>query len=247
VRALGVERYRNVVVLTGAGVSVASGLRPYRGPGGLWEEAGVAELATPRALAERPDEVWRLFGPLRAQARAAHPNAAHRAIAELEQRIGPGAVTVITQNVDGLHQRAGSSNVLELHGTAFRTRCSSDGCGLEPFDDDDPREGPAPRCPRCGAVLRPDVVLFDEPIPGGVEWQAKRALRDCDLFLAAGTSGTVSPASNFVRAAEYARARTVLVNLEPMRPRHPAYDEEYLGRAEEVLPVLLGTCNPAVP
>jgi NAD-dependent deacetylase len=239
-KALGVDRYRNIVVLTGAGVSVASGLRPYRGPGGLWEEAGVAQLATPSALEERPDEVWRLFGTLRTQARAASPNAAHHAIAKLEQRLGPDMVTVITQNVDGLHQRAGSSKVLELHGTAFRSRCSSGACDLAPFDDEDPHEGPAPRCPRCGAALRPDVVLFDEAIPGGVEWQAKRALRDCDFFLAVGTSGTVSPASNFVRAAEYARARTVLVNLEPMRPRHPAYDEEYLGRAEEILPMLLG-------
>jgi NAD-dependent deacetylase len=240
VKALGVDRYRNIVVLTGAGVSVASGLRPYRGPGGLWEEAGVAELATPAALVERPEEVWRLFGPLRTQARAAQPNAAHHALAALERRLGPDVVTLITQNVDGLHQRAGSSNVLELHGTAFRSRCSSAACDLAPFDDEDPHLGPAPRCPRCGAVLRPDVVLFDEAIPGGAEWQAKRALRDCDFFLAVGTSGTVSPASNFVRAAEYASARTVLVNLEPMQPRHPAYDEEYLGRAEEILPMLLG-------
>jgi NAD-dependent deacetylase len=240
VKALGADRYRNIVILTGAGVSVASGLRPYRGPGGIWEEAGVVELATPRALADRPDEVWRLFGPLRAQARAAQPNAGHRAIADLERRLGPGVVTVITQNVDGLHQRAGSTNVLELHGTIFRSRCSSSACDLAPFDDQDPHDGPAPRCPRCGAVLRPDAVLFDEAIPGGVEWHAKRALRDCDFFLAAGTSGTVAPASNFVRAAEYAGARTVLANLEPMTPRHPAYGEEYLGRAEEILPVLLG-------
>jgi NAD-dependent deacetylase len=200
----------------------------------------VAELATPRALAERPDDVWRLFGPLRTQARAARPNAAHRALAGLERRLGPGVVTLVTQNVDGLHQRAGSSNVVELHGTVFRTRCSASSCDLAPFDDEDPHAGPAPNCPRCGAVLRPDVVLFDEAIPGAAEWHAKRALRDCDLFLAAGTSGTVSPASSFVRAAEYARARTVLVNLEPMMPRHPAYDEEHLGRAEDLLPALLG-------
>ena len=239
-KPLGIDRYRHIVVLTGAGVSVASGLRPYRGAGGLWEEAGIAELATPRALAERPADVWRLFGAVRTQARAAEPNAAHRALAAVEGRLGGGAeLTLVTQNIDGLHQRAGSRNVIEIHGSAFRTRCSSGACELEPFDDEDPRTGPVPECPRCGASLRPDVVLFDEAIPGGAEWRAKRALRDCDLFLAVGTSGTVSPASNFVRAAEFARARTVLVNLEPMRPRHPAYDEEYLGRAEELLPPLL--------
>lgn len=130
--------------------------------------------------------------------------------------------------------------MIELHGSAFRTRCSSEACELPPFADESSHDEATPLCPRCGAVLRPDVVLFEEAIPGGAEWRAKRALRDCDFFLAAGTSGTVSPASGLVRAAEYARARTVLVNLEPMRPRHPAYDEEHLGRAEDLLPVLLG-------
>lgn len=239
-RPLGVDRYRNIVVLTGAGVSVASGLRPYRGPGGLWEEAGVAEIATAKALVERPGEVWRLFGAVRTAARAAQPNAAHAAIAAVERRLGEGAsFTLITQNIDGLHQRAGSGNVIEIHGSAFRSRCSSDTCELQPFDDEDPHLGPAPTCPRCGRFLRPDVVLFEEAIPGAAEWQVKRALRDCDLFVAVGTSGMVSPASNFVRGAEFAGARTVLVNLEPMKPRHPAYDEEYLGRAEELLPALL--------
>jgi NAD-dependent deacetylase len=237
---LGIDKYGNIVLLTGAGVSVASGLRPYRGPGGLWEEAGVAEIATPRALVERPGEVWRLFGAVRTAARAAQPNAAHAAIAAVERRLGARAsFTLVTQNIDGLHQRAGSRNVIEIHGSAFRTRCSSDACELQPFDDDDPHVGSPPTCPRCGRLLRPDVVLFDEAIPGGAEWQVKRALRDCDLFLAIGTSGTVSPASSFVRGAEFAGARTVLVNLEPMRPRHPSYNEEYLGRAEEVLPALL--------
>jgi NAD-dependent deacetylase len=240
-RPLRADRYRNIVVLTGAGVSVASGLRPYRGPGGLWEEAGVAELATPQSLAERPRDVWRLFGSVRVAARAAQPNAAHEALAAWERRLDEGATfTLITQNIDGLHQRAGSRNVIELHGSAFRTRCSSVQCDLAPFADDDPHDREMPACPRCGHALRPDVVLFEEPISGDAEWRSKRALRDCDLFLAVGTSGTVSPASNFVRAAEFARARTVLVNLEPMNPRHPAYDEEYLGRAEELLPVLLG-------
>jgi NAD-dependent protein deacetylase/lipoamidase len=240
VQSIGIHRYKNIVVLTGAGISVASGLRPYRGPGGLWEEHRVAELATADALVAHPELVWALFGPVRSQARAATPNPAHFALADVERRLGSDAtVTVVTQNVDGLHQRAGSSNVHELHGTLFRTRCSSAACDLPAFDDDDPHTEAVPLCPRCSAPLRPDVTLFDEPIPAAPEWNAKRALRDCDLFLAVGTSGTVSPASNFVRSAEYARARTILVNLEPMNPRVPAYDEEYLGRAEDVLPALL--------
>jgi NAD-dependent deacetylase len=237
--ALGIGRYREIVVLTGAGVSVASGLRPYRGPGGLWEEAGVADLATVQAMTDRPADVWRLFGPVRQQARAATPNPAHVALAEAQQRLSAAAFTIITQNIDGLHQRAGSSNVIELHGSIFRTCCTNTQCDLPHYEDHDPHAGELPRCPRCRSTLRPDVVFFDEALPGDAEWKAKRALRDCDFFMAVGTSGTVSPASNLVRSAEYARARTVLVNLEPMSPRHPAYDEEYLGKAEELLPQLL--------
>jgi NAD-dependent deacetylase len=240
-KPLGIDRYRNIVVLTGAGVSAASGLPTYRGLGGLWEEGDLADLATPRGLQDRPEKVWALFGALRQKVRAAAPNAAHLALARAEEQLaGDRQWTLITQNIDGLHQAAGSRNVVEFHGSLFRTRCSSPSCDVAPFRDDDPHAGAVPRCARCGAMLRPDVVLFEELIPVDAEWQAKRALRDCDLFLAIGTSGTVAPASNFVRSAEYARARTVLVNLEPMTPRNPAYDEEYLGRAEEILPVLLG-------
>ena len=181
--SLGIDRYREVVVLTGAGISVASGLRPYRGPGGLWEEAGVAELATAESMAQRPADVWKLFGPVRRQARAANPNAAHSALAETERRLSAAAFTIITQNIDGLHQRAGSSNVVELHGSIFRTRCTDPACDLEPFDDEDPHVGELPRCPRCSSTLRPDIVFFDEPLPGGAEWRAKRALRDCDFFM----------------------------------------------------------------
>jgi NAD-dependent deacetylase len=244
---LAVERYRHIVVLTGAGVSVASGMRPYRGPGGLWEEPGAAELATPVALEAHPERVWQLFGQARREAAVAEPNAAHRALAECEQRLGDDSFTLITQNIDGLHGRAGSRAVIEMHGSLFRSRCSDPSCTLDAFDDREPHLDTLPRCPQCAAPLRPDVVLFDEALSGGDEWRCKRALRDCELFVAAGTSGTVSPASNFVRGAEYAGARTVLVNLEPMQPRHPAYQEEYLGRAEELLPRLLEAPASEVP
>jgi len=234
-------RYRKIVFLTGAGVSVASGLRAFRGPGGLWEERDLVELSDAAALARDPEGVWRLFGELRPLALAARPNAAHRALREVERLIAPGAqCTVITQNVDGLHQRAGSTGVIELHGSLFRTRCSSSGCDLEAYPDGEAHASSVPRCPRCGAVARPDVVLFNEALPVDAEWAAKKALRDCDLFIAAGTSGTVWPAASFVGSAEYEGARTILVNLEPMRPRNPHFHEEVLGKAEEVLPRLLG-------
>jgi len=233
-------RHRRIVVLTGAGVSVASGLRPYRGPGGLWAEAaGAATAATARAVQGDPAAVWRLFGELRRQARAAAPNAAHLALADWQRRCLSGGreLVILTQNIDGLHQRAGSPDVVELHGSAFRTRCTS--CKIAPFPDEAPHPGAVPACPACGAPLRPDVVLFDEPLPVEAERRAKNALRSCDLFVAVGTSGTVSPASSFVRAAEYAGAHTVLVNLEPMQPRDPAFLEERIGPAEVLLPQLL--------
>ena len=239
------SRYRKVVFLTGAGVSVASGLRPYRGPGGLWEEQGLAELSDAASLAKNPAGVWSLFGALRPVALAAQPNAAHRAIAEFERLLTRDArsCTVITQNVDGLHQRAGSVTVIEIHGSLFRTRCSNRECDLAPYRDEEAHVDAVPHCPRCGAVVRPDVVLFNEELPVDAEWGAKKALRGCDLFIAVGTSGTVWPAASYVNSAAYEGAHTILVNLEPMHPRNAHFQEEIPGRAEEILPRLLGTAG----
>lgn len=240
VAPLGIHRYRKIVVLTGAGISAPSGLPTFRGPDGLWERPdgpGASGLDAAH-MARDPGGVWRFTSELREAVDAAAPNAAHLALAAAEAALGPGgSLTIVTQNIDSLHQRAGSTSVVELHGTLARTRCSRKACQKEPFEDRSVVRD-APRCDLCGAVLRADVVLFDEEIPGGAEWHAKRALRDCDLFVAIGTSGTVSPASSFVRSAEFARARTVLANLTPMHPKNPAYDEEVLGRAEEIVPIL---------
>jgi NAD-dependent deacetylase len=232
--------WRHVVVLTGAGISVASGLPTYRGPGGLWTRPENAEVPDAALFARDPSRLWSLFSPLRGLVRAASPNAAHLALAEWEaRRAGAGSFTLVTQNVDGLHSRAGSRNVVELHGSLLRTRCGNPDCALSPFEDTaEPTQAPA--CERCGQPLRPDITLFDEPLPVDAEWAAKKALRDCDLFLAIGTSGSVAPASNFVRGAKYAGAWTLLVNLTPMQPRHPDFDVEVLGRAEHLLPMLLG-------
>jgi NAD-dependent deacetylase len=232
--------WRHVVILTGAGISVASGLPTYRGPGGLWTRPGMEEVPNAAMFAREPSRLWSLFGPLRGHARAANPNAAHLALAGWEARRPEGqSFTLLTQNVDGLHARAGSRNVVELHGSLLRTRCGSPDCTLSAFEDLSEHEQ-APACGRCGQPLRPDITLFDEPLPVDAEWAAKKALRECDLFLAIGTSGTVAPAANFVRGARYAGAWTLLVNLTPMQPRHPDFDVEILGRAEHLLPVLLG-------
>lgn len=235
-KPLSLNTYHHIVLLTGAGVSVGSGLPTYRGPGGLWEREDIAWIVDARFLPGSLPDLWQLYSQRRAHALGAAPNAAHAAIAAL-QRARPGAVTLFTQNVDGLHQRAGSLDVVELHGSAFRTRCTNPVCDLPPFADDGLYDQ-VPLCPRCGAPLRPDVVLFGETLPEAALRRAQTALDECDLFLAAGTSGTVWPAAAFVRLAAQAGARTVLVNLDAATGSEE-FDEVHLSKAEEVLPGLL--------
>lgn len=164
--------------------------------------------------------------------REARPNAAHLALARLQRESGC-PVRIVTQNVDGLHQAAGCLEVIEFHGSLLRTRCSH--CSLLPFDDP---LGEMRPCSLCGHLLRPDVVLFGEMIPEAAQLAAFGALMRCDLFLAVGTSGNVSPASNLVERAYMYGAQTVIVNLEPLDPPSPFFQREVLGRAEEVLPGL---------
>lgn len=231
-----IQDFHHIVLLAGAGVSAGSGLPTYRGPGGLWEAEGIARIVDARNLPGSLPGLWRLYSERRRAALAAKPNPAHLAITGL-QRLRPDAVTLFTQNVDGLHQRAGSPSVTELHGSAFRTCCTNPRCGLPPFDDTRSYDA-VPTCPGCGSPLRPDVVLFGEMLSEAVLRQAQAALSRCDLFLAAGTSGLVWPAAAFVQIASQAGAYTVLVNLEAGKGAGE-FDEVILGRAEEVLPGLL--------
>jgi NAD-dependent deacetylase len=159
-------QYSRIVVLTGAGISAGSGLRTYRGPDGVWEEYEVERYGHADALAEQPEQTWRLFGGMREPVLRARPNAAHLALAQWEAELSSGQeLLLVTQNVDGLHQEAGSRNVVELHGNIMYTRCSSSTCTLERYREEGSHEASVPRCPRCGSVLRPDVVLFGEEIP----------------------------------------------------------------------------------
>jgi NAD-dependent deacetylase len=237
-----IQQYKNIVILTGAGVSAASGIRTYRGQDGIWNEFDVQEYGHVDRLHDKPERIWQLFGPLRTQLATAKPNNAHETLAKLERSLhSHQSFVLITQNVDGLHQCAGSKNVIELHGSILKTRCANPDCSLPPYVDADPHDSTVLQCSVCSGVLRPDIVLFGELIPAEQSWQSKRALRDCDLFISIGTSGTVSPASNFVRSAEYAGARTIYINLEKMQPHNPAFKEECLGKAEVVLPELFAT------
>ena len=236
---MNLEGFTNIVVLTGAGISVASGLATFRGEGGLWESYDPEECATMRAWENDPQRVWQLIDIMRRQGRDAQPNAAHIAIARYQRQLRRGqSLLILTQNVDGLHQAAGSPDVLELHGRLGRTRCSNARCRSLPFEDWACRgESTPPICETCGAFLRPDVVLYGEPIRHYKP--AMEAARRCDLLLAIGTSGTVLPAAAFVRLAVRTGARSILVTKTPEEDQAAEYDEVVVGDAERIVPDLL--------
>ncbi len=234
--------YRNIIVLTGAGISVASGLPTFRGAGGLWTDKEAVKASSREVVRSDPAQAWAFWNRMKRAAQIAVPNAAHRALVAWERALpASSSLLVITQNIDGLHQRAGSSHVLEVHGSLFRARCSQETCTAEVLDDTPAhRRAAFPVCDACGAALRPDVTMFGEALDPEVEWRTKRALRDCDLFIAVGTSGTVAPASGYVRSADFAGARTLFVNTERLAPPNPYFHASHLGRAEEILPRLIG-------
>lgn len=236
--------YANIVVLTGAGISTASGLPTFRGSGSIGEESSRKKYTSVQAIEEDPAGLWHYYSNFRKAARQATPNAAHIALAHLEHHLrADQSFTLITQNIDGLHQRAGSRNIIELHGNVHRTKCTNPECSLEPYLEENLDNLSLPLCSLCGHLLRPDIIFFGEYLSPLADWQSKRSLRECDLFIAIGTSGVVFPAANFVRSAAYVGARTIMVNLEPIDPPNPSFQEEYLGRAEEILPQLLASCR----
>ena len=227
-----------VVVLTGAGVSADSGLPTFRGAGGLWEGHRAEELATPEAWATDPALVWRFYQMRRAALVRAEPNAAHAALAAFERRVeaGGGSVTLVTQNVDDLHARAGSRRLLPMHGELAHLRCERCGHGERNLAELDP-ERFVP-CPSCAHVrLRPDVVWFGE-MPRHLD-DIGAALERATAFLSLGTSGVVYPAAGFLEVARARGARTWVQCLEAPANLDPR-DRLVTGRAAEVLPELLG-------
>jgi NAD-dependent deacetylase len=230
--------YINITVLTGAGISVASGLRPFRGPGGIWNDNDIRQFATKKALEENPYRVWRFHAPLRDQLKITEPNAAHYALAKFESKLKDyQKFTLITQNIDGLHQKAGSKNVIELHGNVNRTICTDPYCEMKPYIDLETHLDEMPTCKICNKPLRMDIVLFGEGVNA---FDIKKELPDCDLFIAIGTSGVVHPAAGFADIAKLNGARTILINLEDQEGAHFFFHERILGKAEEILPALLG-------
>lgn len=220
---------RNIVVLTGAGISAESGIATFRGPGGLWEGHRVEDVCTPEALAADPVLVHRFYDARRAALADVAPNAAHTALARLDEA-WPGALLIVTQNVDDLHERAGAKRLLHMHGelrSALCAACDARVAWTEALP-------PSTPCAACGApALRPDIVFFGE-MPYQME-RIERALAQADLFVSIGTSGAVYPAAGFVQGARYAGARTVELNLE--RSAGSAYfHETQLGPAGVLVP-----------
>ena len=218
-----------VVVLTGAGISAESGVPTFRDADGLWEGHRVEDVATPEAFDAQPSVVHRFYDARRASLAAVEPNPAHRALARLEERIGDDLL-VITQNIDDLHERAGLTRVLHMHGELLSALCR--GCrGRSPWTGD---LIDLPPCPRCGVTeLRPDVVWFGE-VPYQLE-RIKGALESTDLFVSIGTSGAVYPAAGFVHVAATYGARTLELNLQPSELT-ALFDESRHGLAGHLVP-----------
>lgn len=218
-----------IVVLTGAGISAESGIPVFRGADGLWEDHDIDDVATPEGFERDPDLVRRFYDARRRAAASVAPNAAHRALARLEGAIGDDLL-VVTQNVDDLHERAGSRNLVHMHGELRRARCAA--CGVQPVWHGD--LAGRPPCPACGErMLRPDVVWFGE-MPYGLD-RIEQAIVACDVFVSIGTSGEVYPAAGYVALASAFGARTVELNLEPSDPAVP-FDDVRSGPASELVP-----------
>jgi NAD-dependent deacetylase len=224
--------HSSIAVLTGSGISAESGVPTFRGQDGLWRTYRAEELATPHAFANNPDLVWEWYDWRRGLIAGCEPNAAHRTLAEMERECED--FVLVTQNVDGLHQRAGSERIVELHGNIWQVRCTSEG-SVSP-NEEVPLSQVPPRC-SCGALLRPHVVWFGESLDHSSLEEAYRAAEGCDLMLVIGTSAVVHPAASLPTVAKQSGAYLIEVNLE-RTPLSPHADEVILGPAAEELPRL---------
>ena len=243
VRAAGaLSRARHVCVLTGAGISAESGIPTFRDAmTGLWANFRPEDLATPEAFARDPKFVWQWYEWRRELIRQARPNAGHLALVELARRVP--RLTLVTQNVDGLHQRAGSPSVVEYHGNILRDRCVAEQVVAERSRESG---GDLPRCAACGGLLRPDVVWFGEMIPGDALLAAEAGAQDCDAFLSIGTSSLVYPAAGLAEVALRRGVPVIELNPNPT-DLTPLADVALRAPSGEALPQLVAALGGIEP
>lgn len=224
------QRQQNIVVLTGAGISAESGLATFRGADGLWNNCRVEDVATVEAFAKNPDYVHRFYNEMKPQLKAAKPNPAHKALALLEKEY-PGRVTVVTQNIDLLHEEAGSRSVLHIHGRIDEAVCLRCGGIRRSWDEVDARTA----CPYCGrtGTMKPNIVFFGETPLYMAE--VEQELKGCGLFLSVGTSGVVYPAAGFVRTVRFYGASAVEFNLEKTS-NNTLFERHVYGKCSKTLP-----------
>lgn len=231
-----IQKSDRLFVLTGAGISAESGIPTFRGQDGLWEGHRIEDVATPQAFARDPELVWRFYSMRRSVAAGCKPNPGHIALARLEEKLGE-RMFVCTQNVDNLHEQAGSTRVRHMHGHLFRSRCSDRDCPTKPFEDKRVYEKKSviAKCRKCGALIRPDICWFGET-PLHMQ-SVLDSLRQSTLFLTAGSSGVVEPAASFALIAKQNGVKTVYVGLETPANAF-GFDEIFLGPAGARLPQL---------
>lgn len=229
-------RARHVGVLTGAGISAESGIPTFRDPGGLWDQFRPEDLANVHAFLNNPVLVQTWYEHRRSVAQEKQPNAGHLALAELESLVDD--FTLITQNVDDLHRRAGSRRILELHGNIMRSFCIECGRPAQAVDLKSTARGEPARCRACNGLIRPDVVWFGEMLPEGIMEQAEQAAERAEVFLTVGTSALVYPAAGLPQVAGDRGAYTAEINIEPSAVSH-LLDEVLVGPAGVILPQLV--------
>jgi len=225
-----------ITAFTGAGMSVESGIAPFRGEDGLWNKFDPQEVASASAFVEKPERCWKLFKLQIEESLESDPHEGHFSLVELEDH---GLNSVITQNVDGLHQRAGSKDVLELHGSLERLVCQSCQSSFKTEEFlDDIKEGCIPRCD-CDEILKPDVVLFGEALPCEILQRAWKEAENCDLLFSMGTSSVVQPAASIPAAAKKSEAKIVEINLERTPLTDDVSDYFLKGKIGEKLPEII--------
>jgi NAD-dependent deacetylase len=231
--ATDMKEAQRIAVLTGAGISAESGIPTFRGENGLWKKYRAEELATPTAFHHDPQLVWEWYDWRRGIIGSKTPNPGHKVLASWENRFS--SFHIITQNIDGFHVKAGSENVLELHGNIWKLRCTEEDSIIE--NHDTPLQEIPPTCPSCGALLRPHVVWFGESLDMSILHESFRLSSECDLMFIIGTSAVVQPAASIPLRAMESGAKTVEINPDPTPLTH-SVDYSFCGKSGEILPLI---------